>query len=132
MGKREGNVFRSLHSLLSAANVGYSPYIFQISVALTHCKISRSIIEVHLSLRPMVKLIFYGILIYVLYKLVFDFIIPVSRATGQIKSKIKEAQEQQRRSHEQQQQAETQQQFQQKTPPPDAEYIDFEEVRERE
>jgi sortase (surface protein transpeptidase) len=79
----------------------------------------------------MIKLIFYGILIYILYKLVFEFIIPVSKATGQIKSKIKEAQEQQRRFHEQQQQAEAQQQFQQKTPPTDTEYIDFEEIRDK-
>jgi hypothetical protein len=75
----------------------------------------------------MIKLIFYGILIYLLYKLIFDFIIPVSRATGQIKSKIREAQEQQRRFQEQQQQ--DRQQFQKTDPPKDTEYIDYEEVR---
>ena len=75
------------------------------------------------------KLIFYGLLFYFLYKLIFDFIIPVSKATGQIKSKIREAQEQQRRFQEQQQ-SQSSQQFQQKeAPPSDAEYIDFEEVK---
>jgi hypothetical protein len=82
----------------------------------------------HLSLRPMIKLIFYGILIYILYKLIFGFIIPVSKATGQIRSKIKEAQEQQRR-FEEQQQAQAQQQYQKTDTPPDTEYIDFEEVK---
>jgi len=77
----------------------------------------------------LMKLIFYGLLIYLLYKLIFDFVIPVSKATGQIKSKIKEAQDQQRRYYEQQQQAEAQQQTQQSTAPKDAEYIDFEEIK---
>lgn len=77
----------------------------------------------------MIKLIFYGILFYVLYKLIFDFIIPVSKATGQIKSKIKEAQEQQRR-YQEQQQAQQQQQYHAKEPSKHSEYIDFEEVKE--
>lgn len=75
------------------------------------------------------KLIFYGILIYLLYKLIFDFIIPVSKATGQIKSKIREAQEQQRRFQEQQQ-ANTRQQYEQKEASDKGDYIDYEEVRE--
>lgn len=77
----------------------------------------------------MLKIIIYGILFYFLYKLIFDFIIPVSRATGQIKSKIRQAQQEQRRYQEQQQQADSQQQFQKTEAPKDAEYIDFEEVK---
>jgi hypothetical protein len=76
------------------------------------------------------KFIFYGILIWLLYKLVFDFIIPVSRATRQIKSKIREAQEQQQRFQEQQDMKAAQ--FQKKNPPADTadtEYIDYEEVK---
>lgn len=84
------------------------------------------------------KLIFYGILIYLLYKLIFDFVIPVSRATRQIKSKIREAQAEQQRQFQQQQQyqrqqdqaRQQQQQFSQRnTPGNDSEYIDYEEVK---
>ena len=75
----------------------------------------------------MMKLIFYAILIYVLYKLIFDFIIPVSKATGQIKTRIREAQQQQSRFQEKQ--PETQARFQKNDPPKDAEYIDYEEVK---
>jgi uncharacterized membrane protein (DUF106 family) len=78
-------------------------------------------------LYPLMKFIFYGILIWLLYKLVFDFIIPVSRATRQIKSKIREAQQQQQRFQEQRNMKAPQ--FQQKDPPADTEYIDYEEVK---
>lgn len=80
----------------------------------------------------LMKLIFYGFLIYLGYKIIFDFIIPVSRASRQIKSKIREAQEQQRRFQQQQEQANAKAQGPQpetKPAAPDAEYIDFEEVK---
>ena len=79
----------------------------------------------------MMKLIFYGILIYLLYKLIFGFIIPVSKATRQIKSKIREAQANQQRFQQQQQySAPKQERFEKKDPPAnDSEYIDFEEVK---
>lgn len=79
----------------------------------------------------MMKLIFWAILIYVLYKLIFGFIIPVSKATRQIKSKIREAQANQQRFQQQQQQnMPRQEQFQRNTPPTnDSEYIDYEEVK---
>ena len=79
----------------------------------------------------MMKLIFWGILIYLLYKLVVNFIIPVSRATRQVKSKIRQAQEQHRFQEQQQQQYARQQEQakQQESPAGDKEYIDFEEVK---
>ncbi len=78
----------------------------------------------------MMKLIIWGIVIYLLYKFIFGFVIPVSRATRQIKSKIREAQANQQRFQEQQSQQAANQQFQRKEPPPsDAEYIDYEEVK---
>ena len=80
----------------------------------------------------LLKLVFYGFLLYLGYKIIFDFIIPVSRASKQIKSKIREAQEQQRRFQQQQEQANARPQASQpepKSPPSDAEYIDFEEVK---
>ena len=71
--------------------------------------------------------LFTFLVLYLLYKLIFDFIIPVSKATGQIKSKIREAQQQQSRFDEKQ--PETQSRFQKNDPPKDAEYIDYEEVK---
>jgi len=79
----------------------------------------------------MMKLILWGIFIYLLYKFIFGFIIPVSRATRQIKSKIREAQANQQRFQEQQNRnVPRQEQFQKKDiPPSDTEYIDYEEVK---
>jgi hypothetical protein len=79
----------------------------------------------------MMKLILWGIFIYLLYKFIFGFVIPVSKATRQIKSKIREAQANQQRFQEQQNRnAPKQEQFQKQTPPAnDAEYIDYEEVK---
>ena len=63
--------------------------------------------------------------LYLLYKLVFNIILPVSKATSQMREKIREVQETQQRN----------------TPPPptprerssttsrDADYIDFEEIK---
>lgn len=76
----------------------------------------------------MIKLIFYGILFYLLYKLIFELIIPVSKATSQIKKNIRNAQAQQQQYYQQQQQASAPDQ-EKKTPHADAEYIDFEEVK---
>jgi sortase (surface protein transpeptidase) len=79
----------------------------------------------------MMKLIFWAILIYLLYRLIFGFIIPVSKATRQIKSKIREAQANQQRFQQQHQQnVPRQEQFQKNEPKPsDSEYIDYEEVK---
>jgi hypothetical protein len=80
----------------------------------------------------MLKILFYAFLVYLLYKLIFDFIIPVSRATSQVKSKIKEMHEQQQY---QQQRFDQQQPKQQQTTSTSAtskgkdDYIDFEEVK---
>jgi hypothetical protein len=75
------------------------------------------------------KFIFYIVLFYLLYRLVFDFIIPVSKATSQIKKNIRNAQAQQQQHYQQQNQQATAQQQEHKPPPSDVEYIDFEEVK---
>ncbi len=82
----------------------------------------------------MTKLIIYGILLYLLYKFVFELVIPVSKATSQVKDKLKEMQEQQLRQQQYQQQqqaqaaqAQAQQAKQGETKGGD--YIDFEEVK---
>ncbi len=75
--------------------------------------------------------LFYGFLLYILFKLVVSFIIPVYRTTKQVKKSFREMQE---RMQEQQQQAGTYQQQQDATAPgqkkPLGDYIDFEEVRD--
>jgi hypothetical protein len=75
------------------------------------------------------------LILYLLYKLVFDFIVPVSRTTSQFRNHVNEM------HHRQQEQMKTQQQQSNNTPRTkpasgkkntttmDGEYIDFEEVK---
>ncbi len=79
----------------------------------------------------MFKLIIYGFLIYLLYKFIFELVIPVSKATSQVKDRMREMQQMQ-----EQQQAQQQQYRQQataaepvKTAKKDDDYIEFEEVK---
>jgi type II secretory pathway component PulM len=80
----------------------------------------------------MMKLLFYGFLIYALYRFVFNVVVPVSKASSQIKSTLQEMQAQQAAARAQQEQA-AQAQRQAKTeaskPAPKEDYIDFEEVK---
>ncbi len=78
----------------------------------------------------MTKLIIYGILLYLLYKFVFELVIPVSKATSQVKDKIKEMQEQQIRQQQQYEaQAAQAQQAKQAETKAGGDYIEFEEVK---
>lgn len=80
----------------------------------------------------MTKLILYGILLYLLYKFVFELVIPVSKATTQVKDKLKEMQEQQLRQQQQYQQQQAQAAQAQQAKQADtkgSDYIDFEEVK---
>lgn len=74
------------------------------------------------------RFLFYAFLIYLAYKLVFDFIIPVVRTTRQVKKGFREMQDKMNQSMHQQQQAPKQKAGQPK--PPAGEYIDFEEVKD--
>ena len=77
------------------------------------------------------KFILYALLIYFLYKVIFDLVIPASKVTKQVKNKMAEMQEAQRRQQyaaNQQQQAAAQQKTAQTTKPVEKEYIDFEEI----
>ena len=78
----------------------------------------------------MTKLIIYGILLYLLYKFVFELVIPVSKATSQVKDKIKEMQEEQMRQQKQQeaQAAQAQAQHAKQAETKSGDYIEFEEV----
>ncbi|MBX2932553.1 MAG: DUF4834 family protein [Chitinophagaceae bacterium] len=79
------------------------------------------------------KVIFWGIIIYYLYKFVFGVVVPVSKAAGEMKSKIsqmQQAQEQyikQQQQFNQQQQQQTTQTAKQKNDN-EGEYIEYEEI----
>jgi Sec-independent protein translocase protein TatA len=79
----------------------------------------------------MLKTIFWLLGIYVLYKLIVDFIMPVSRATKQMRHQMKGMQE----KMEEQYRAQSGYPKQNPTPehteskPDKADYIDFEEIK---
>jgi sortase (surface protein transpeptidase) len=79
----------------------------------------------------MTKVILYGILLYLLYKFVFELVIPVSKATTQVKDKLREMQEQQaaqQRAYQQQNQA-VKTEATKPAPEKSGDYIEFEEVK---
>lgn len=51
----------------------------------------------------MMKVLFWGLLIYMAYRFIFELVIPVSKTASQLKQKITEMQEQQRSFQQQQQ-----------------------------
>jgi hypothetical protein len=76
----------------------------------------------------MLRILFYGFLIYLLYQLVFHFIIPVYRTTRQVKKGFRQMREKMNEQMKQQQASA------QASPTTDSknsvgEYIDFEEVK---
>jgi Sec-independent protein translocase protein TatA len=76
----------------------------------------------------LLKYIIWGFVIYLLYKFIFELVIPVGKATSQVKDKLREMQEQQaQQQFQQQQQAKPQQQ--QAEPVKGGDYIEFEEVK---
>ncbi|SJZ62616.1 DUF4834 family protein [Sediminibacterium ginsengisoli] len=84
----------------------------------------------------MSKILLYALLIYLLYRFITQFVVPVSRATSQMKDKIREMQQVQEQQARQAQQARdaAQAQTQAAQPKPGTgsragDYIDFEEVK---
>ncbi|MBS1948071.1 MAG: hypothetical protein JST47_09920 [Bacteroidetes bacterium] len=71
------------------------------------------------------EVIFYAIVIYLIYKIVFDFIVPVSHAGRQMKQQFQDIHEhmQQRANHSQPQHKK------QKSKGAVGDYIEFEEVK---
>jgi hypothetical protein len=67
--------------------------------------------------------------IVVLYKLIFDFIIPVYRASRDIKARFREMHQQMNDNVNQYEQQSTTQQKQQPKKTVDKTYIDFEEIK---
>lgn len=82
----------------------------------------------------MMKLILFGLGVYLIYKLVFEFVIPVSKASNQMREKLQQMQEQQRFQQEQaraqaQAQAKAEPVSSSKTASTDKNYIEFEEIK---
>ncbi len=80
----------------------------------------------------MIKVLFELFVLYLLYKLIFDFIIPIYQGTKRVKQKVNEMQQNMNEHIKQQQQA--QQRTAPKQPEPAAkktgsDYIDFEDVK---
>lgn len=75
----------------------------------------------------MIKLIFYGLVVYLIYKLIFELVIPVSKASSQMREKIQQMQDQQ--SFQQQQAKASAEPQKNAAAKPDKEYIEFEEVK---
>jgi len=79
----------------------------------------------------LMKIILWGIVIYFIYRFVFNIVVPVSKATSQMKDKIREMQDAQVRQQQQNNGPVYTQQTQQQTSGTnkEGEYIDFEEVK---
>ena len=76
------------------------------------------------------EVFFYGIVIYLIYKIIFDFIVPVSHAGKQMKQQFKDVHENmQQQAENYQQQSERQNKTQPKSKKVVGDYIDFEEVK---
>lgn len=79
----------------------------------------------------MFKFLAYSLLFYFLYKLIFEFIIPVSKATSQIRSQMKDIQKQQDAFFQSEQSVQQPPRTtSSKTPATKQDYIDFEEIKD--
>jgi Sec-independent protein translocase protein TatA len=81
----------------------------------------------------MMKLIIYGLVIYLLYKIIFEVVVPVSNGVKSVRQNMEQMQRQQAEAFKQAQNRTNQQQTtsstSKKEEPVEAEYIDFEEVK---
>ena len=77
----------------------------------------------------MFKIILYGFLLYLLYKFIFELVIPVSKATSQVKDKLREMQAQQQAQQPYQQQQPTAGTHEPVQKTTDRDYIEFEDVK---
>ncbi len=72
----------------------------------------------------MMKMLLYGLLIYFLYKLIFEIVVPVSKGVKSVRQNM----EQQNARYQQQQQSQSKKPKEEVV---DVEYIDFEEVKKK-
>lgn len=85
---------------------------------------------------PTMRYVLIAAALYILYKLVFDLIVPVSRATSQVRAQMRQMQEMQQQQFQQQQtQAQARPAAAQQRPEPSGgkpskdDYLDFEEIK---
>ena len=82
----------------------------------------------------MMKMLLYGLLVYFLYKVIFEIVVPVSKGVKSVRQNMEQMQEAARKAQEQHNAQYGQQQTQANKPKVesvDAEYIDFEEVKKK-
>lgn len=82
----------------------------------------------------MMKMLLYGLLIYFLYKVIFEIVVPVSNGVKSVRQNMEQMQEAARKAQEQQNAHFNQQKAQSTKPKAEsenAEYIDFEEVKKK-
>jgi hypothetical protein len=91
----------------------------------------------------MMKLIIYGLVIYLLYKVIFEVVVPVSKGVNTVKRSMEQMQRQQAEAFRQAQNGASQSQGSshpqgnttssgpKKEVPVDAEYIEFEKVKKK-
>jgi len=77
----------------------------------------------------MIEWLFTFLIVYLLYKLIFDFIIPVSRASSQVRSKLNQMHQQQQQATSAQRSSSAQRNSNTDIRPPAEDYIDFEEIK---
>ncbi len=75
----------------------------------------------------MIEYIWILLILYLFYKLIFDFILPISKATSQVKTKIKEMQKDQMNTSQKQNASSSFKSNGKMTKEED--YIDFEEIK---
>jgi len=73
---------------------------------------------------PMIEWLFTFLVFYLLYKLIFDFILPVSRASAHIKNKMNEMNQQQQNNY-----ASSETKANSRANSNADEYIDYEEIK---
>ena len=82
----------------------------------------------------MMKMLLYGLLIYFLYKVIFEIVVPVSNGVKSVRQNMEQMQAAAKKAQEQQNAHYQQQQTQANKPKveaEEAEYIDFEEVKKK-
>ena len=82
----------------------------------------------------MMKMLLYGLLIYFLYKVIFEIVVPVSKGVRNVRQNMEQMQAAAKKAQEHQNAHFQQQQTQSNKPKvetTDEEYIDFEEVKKK-
>ena len=79
----------------------------------------------------MMKFILYGFLIYFLYKVIFQVVVPVSKGVRSVRKNMEQMQKQQADARNAQNTQNTTANYAAKEAPVEAEYIEFEEVKKK-